>query len=43
MSLTVVSYSLQQIAPMMELLGTVAGYLLGKTDDATAARATAPG
>lgn len=43
MSLIVVGYSQQQITPMMGLLGTVAGYLLGKSDDAAAARAKAPG
>jgi hypothetical protein len=31
--LIVAGYSQQQIAPMMGLLGTVAGYLLGKSED----------
>ena len=33
LSLIVVGYSQQQVAPMMGLLGTVAGYLLGRTDE----------
>lgn len=31
--LVVAGYSNQQIAPVLGLLGTVAGYLLGKTDN----------
>jgi hypothetical protein len=33
LTLIVAGYTQEQIAPMMGLLGTVAGYLLGKTED----------
>jgi hypothetical protein len=39
LSLIVVGYSQQQIAPMMGLLGTIAGYILGKTDERVASPA----